>query len=59
MKNRFNCVDMKHKGAEIIQEKIKGYSVEEELKYWANRSAELKSKKERIVITEENISNPR
>jgi len=49
MKINFNCVDMKHKSAEIIQEKISRFTLNEELKYWENKSNELELKKEKIM----------
>jgi len=45
MKNKFNCVDMKHKSAEKIYKIISGYTIEEELKFWQERSDKLKDKK--------------
>ncbi|MFO7891451.1 MAG: hypothetical protein R6V04_14060 [bacterium] len=57
MKNKFNCVDMKHKSAEKINEKIQGYTVEEELKYWQKCSTKLKMKKDKISKKEKNTIN--
>ena len=48
MKNRFDCVAMKHRSAENIQQKLMGFSLEEELEFWEKRSVELKNRKEKI-----------
>ncbi len=48
MKNRFDCVEMKHRSAEKIQQKLKDFSLEEELGFWKKRSVELKNRKEKI-----------
>ena len=41
-KKSFDCVDMKHEGAAIIQAKLEGMSREEQLAYWQKRTNELK-----------------
>ncbi len=38
----FDCVDMKHRGARIIQEQLKGKSKEQQLQYWQKGTEELK-----------------
>ncbi|TKB74319.1 MAG: hypothetical protein E8D45_08700 [Nitrospira sp.] len=38
----FDCVEMKHRGAEQVKEKIDRLTVPQELAFWAERSAELK-----------------
>ena len=48
MKNRFNCVVMKHQSAEKIQRKLMGLSLEEELEFWKKRSIDLKAKKKKL-----------
>jgi hypothetical protein len=42
MNKTFDCVEMKRKGAEKVQEKIAGLSLEEKIKYWQERSAVFK-----------------
>ena len=43
MKNKkFDCVEMMHLGAEHIDKQIKGMTIEEELKYWQQQTAELR-----------------
>lgn len=42
MKNKsFDCVEMKHKAAEKIYEKMKKMSREEQIAYWKERSEEF------------------
>lgn len=45
IKKNFDCVEMKHKGAEFIAGKISGLSPADELDYWKLRSRELIEKK--------------
>lgn len=40
-KKSFDCVDMKHKGAEKVQAKLAGMSREEQLEYWRVRTEVL------------------
>lgn len=48
IKKKFDCVKMKHKGAEFIAKKISGLSPADELDYWKLRSRELIEKKNTI-----------
>ncbi len=45
MKNRLNCVEMKYKSAEKIQEQIKDFNLKDELNFWKTRSDDLRNKK--------------
>ncbi len=40
----FDCVEMKHRGAETLKEKIERLTVQQELAFWAERSHELKQR---------------
>lgn len=40
----FDCVEMKHRGAEKLKEKIGRLTVQQELAFWAERSHELKQR---------------
>ncbi len=40
----FDCVEMKHRGAEKLKEKIERLTVQQELAFWAERSNELKQR---------------
>lgn len=45
MKNKtFDCVEMKHRGAEQLKKKIDRLTVQQELAFWAERSGELKQR---------------
>lgn len=45
MKNKFSCVEMKHKSAEKIHEIIAGFSIQEELEFWKEKECALKERK--------------
>ena len=49
MKTKLNCVEMKHQGAEKVQEKISGLTIAEELRFWQERSMALRKQKEKIA----------
>lgn len=40
----FDCVDMKHRGAELLKKKLDPLTVPQELAFWAERSNELKQR---------------
>lgn len=42
----FDCVDMKRKGAEQVQQEIAGMSIEQELAYWRKGTEELRTLKD-------------
>jgi len=43
MKNKsFDCVEMKHKGAEAVYRKVASLSIEQQLEYWRKGSASLR-----------------
>jgi hypothetical protein len=46
MKTKFDCVEMKHQGAEKVREKILRLTIVEELKFWQERSIALRKQKE-------------
>jgi hypothetical protein len=39
---KFDCVEMKRKGARKVQEATKGMTVEEEVEYWRRRTKEAR-----------------
>jgi len=45
IKKKFDCVEMKHKGAESIAKKISGLSPADELDSWKLRNQELIERK--------------
>ncbi len=44
----FDCVQMKRRGAEAIQSKLKGKSVEHQLKHWRKGTEELKKLQQKL-----------
>ena len=48
MNKEFNCVEMKRKGANILQKKLSGLNLKEELKFWQERTNELKEQQRRM-----------
>jgi hypothetical protein len=48
MNKAFDCVEMKHKGADRIRKKIGKLSAKEELQYWKEMTASLKKHKMQI-----------
>jgi len=44
----FDCVQMKRQGAEIIHERLKGKSLEQQLEYWQKGTSELKKLQKKI-----------
>jgi hypothetical protein len=48
MNKEFDCVEMKRKGAERLQKKLAGLTLQEELKFWQERTEELKKEQESL-----------
>lgn len=42
MKKKFDCVEMKHRGAEKVCEAIQGMTLDEEVAYWRKRTKEAR-----------------
>lgn len=49
MNKTFDCVEMKHKGAENIRKKIGKLSAEEQVQFWKEMTASLKKQQARIL----------
>ncbi|MBK7379313.1 MAG: hypothetical protein IPJ03_14865 [Ignavibacteriales bacterium] len=56
MNKEFDCVEMKRKGARILQKKLAGLSLEEELKFWQERTKELKEDQKRLRKKKKRLS---
>ena len=54
-KNTFDCVKMKHRGAERIYKQIVNMTLEEQLAFWQERT-ELLRKRQQTVKTRRNTS---
>jgi len=49
MNKKFDCVEMKHRAARIIQKKISELTREEELEYWKAQTKELREQQKRLI----------
>jgi len=47
-KKKFDCVEMKRRGAEIVQRKIARMSPEEEVEFWQKHTEALRKKQEEL-----------
>lgn len=47
-KKTFDCVEMKHRGADKVQQAIEGMTLEEELAFWAEGTRELLARKKQL-----------
>ncbi len=43
----FDCVEMKRRGAELVQKQLEGKTLAQKLEYWQKRTDELKKLQER------------
>lgn len=50
MNKEFDCVEMKRRGAEKLQKKLAGLTVEDELKFWKKRTNELRKEQQTLRI---------
>ena len=49
MKNKtFDCVQMKRKGAIMIKRRLRGKTIEKQMKYWQKGTEELKKLQRRL-----------
>ena len=49
MNKKFDCVEMKHQAARIIQKKISKLSRAEELEYWKNHAADMRKQQKKLI----------
>lgn len=49
MKKDFDCVEMKHKGAEKVQACLAGMTREEQLAYWEQRGREILARQQEVI----------
>lgn len=52
----FDCVEMKRKGSEELRKKIDDFTIEEELKFWAERTKKLKIQQQKLRKKQKNFS---
>jgi len=48
MKKTFDCVEMKHHGAQIVQAKLAAMTLDEQVAYWERRGIDLLKRKAEI-----------
>ena len=48
-KKPFDCVEMKHQGAERVQARLAGMTREEQLAYWRERGRELEALRQQMI----------
>jgi hypothetical protein len=53
MKKRFDCVEMKHEAAQIVQAKLAAMSREEKIEYFRVRTQELRDLQARLIAERE------
>lgn len=49
MNKQLDCVEIKHKGAELIQKKLQKLSRQQELEYWEKGTIGLKALKDQTI----------
>ena len=49
MKKTFDCVEMKHRGAESVQAMLASMTLDEQVAYWERRGKELRKRKASIL----------
>jgi hypothetical protein len=48
-KKPFDCVEMKHQGAERVQARLADMTREEQLAYWEQRGRELRALQQKVI----------
>lgn len=54
----FDCVEMKRRGAELVQQRLAGMTPEEQLEYWRQQTDELRREQQRILQSRRNEFGP-
>ena len=44
----FDCVEMKRRGAELVQERLASMTPEQELEFWRQQTEELRREQQRV-----------
>jgi hypothetical protein len=55
-KKTFDCVKMKHRGAEKVQQLISGMTRDEELAFWAKGTEELRRRQKELKASRRGAS---
>ena len=48
MTKKFDCVEMKRRGAEQVRLRLAGMTLEQEIEYWRQRSGQFRQDQERL-----------
>jgi hypothetical protein len=46
---KFDCVEMKRRGAELLRQRLAGMTLEEEIEYWRKQSEEFQRAQNRLA----------
>ena len=57
-KKTFDCVEMKHRGAEEVQKTLAGMTLEEELAYWQSGTEELRQRQTELRLLQQTEASP-
>ena len=57
-KKIFDCVDMKHAGAERIRQQTEGMTMQELLEFWRRRSQALRERQQQIIRASHSLRRP-
>ena len=57
MNKKFNCVEMKHRGAEQLLEELSGLTPEQELEFWQKKTKGLKKLRQRLLSQKEKFNS--
>lgn len=49
MKKTFDCVELQHRGAQKVQAKLAGMTLDEQVAYWERRGKELRKRKAALL----------
>ncbi len=55
----FDCVEMKRRGAELVQQHIADMTPEQELDYWRQQTEDLYREQQQILQTRKNLDQHR
>ncbi len=62
MKNKaFDCVELQHRGAALVQEQLKGLTPEEQLEFWRKQTEALRQQQQiaREKAAKQTLTRPR
>jgi len=48
MAKKFDCVEMKRRGADLVRQRLAGMTLEQEIEYWRQRSEHFEQEQQRL-----------